>query len=592
MEETQHTSKKIINAPSKIVGEFIEGTLLANRKLKCIPGMNALVRSDIEKFKLNYVTLISGGGSGHEPAHAGYIGEGLLSAAVLGNCFASPSVNSILSTIRVCAGPLGVLLIVKNYTGDRLNFGMAAEKAKLEGIKVKMVIVADDCALQKGKGITGGRGIAGTVLVHKVAGAAAAAGLSLQEVFDEASAAAVSIATIGVAFSTCTVPGCPPSTRLDGPLFEVGMGIHGEPGREKRVLPEANTADTVADLMVEAVVAADVDTPPPVPDGMSSVVTDGHPSKESSIVLLVNNLGATPMIELYVVVRGIVNSLHKHGYKNIVRILVGPFMTAFDMAGVSLSLMRVDAQVLIRLDAPTTAPAWQHATAINPEESLADREISYSMDAYAGNLIKGGFVCGKAIDVVRAVVERIIAIEPQLTEYDMICGDGDCGIVMKAGAEKVLEYIGSLAGVRDIDSAILCDALANAVSAAMGGTSGALLEIMLRAMASSLINEQDRAMDWPSAISVGVQAIRTYGGASVGMRTMLDALIPGVDALTKGVSVGEAAQAAKLGAEATKSMEGLAGRSNYIVSAQMQGIPDPGAAAVAEAFDAAASIIM
>jgi dihydroxyacetone kinase len=171
------------------------------------------------------VTIISGGGSGHEPAHAGFIGAGMLSCAVLGNVFASPSVASILAAIRAVAGPPGVLLVVKNYTGDRLNFGLAAEMAKQEGIAVRLCIVRDDCALPVHKGITGGRGIAGTVFVHKVAGAAAASGSSLEDVFRAAEAAASNVYSLGLALSTCTVPGTPSSTRLSDPgLIELGMG--------------------------------------------------------------------------------------------------------------------------------------------------------------------------------------------------------------------------------------------------------------------------------------------------------------------------------------------------------------------------------
>eukprot|EP01041_Mallomonas_annulata_P001980 gene1980-3853_t len=594
-------SKKIINTPSRVVSEFIEGVLLVNRSLKCIPGMNVLVRADIEEIRNSTVTLISGGGSGHEPAHAGYIGPGMLSAAVLGNSFASPSVSAILSAIRICAGPKGTILIVKNYTGDRLNFGMAVEKAKLEGILVKMIIVADDCALAKGKGITGGRGIAGTILVHKVAGAAAAAGLSLEEVYEEAKYAASTISTVGIALTTCTVPGCPPSTRLQGPLFEVGMGIHGEPGREQRALPESDTADTIAKIMVDVILEntdCNIST-------STSTSSSSNFNSQDPLVLLINNLGSTPIIELYIVARRIVTYIQeKQGI--IVRIYIGSFMTAFEMCGISLSIMRTKAHdklLLERLDANTTAQAWIHTTEINPQETLHEREISYSLDNYANKVISGGFKCHKSLVIIQAIVLRIIAIEPELTQYDMICGDGDCGLVMRAGAQKILEYLSQIlvttvdptpseetlpdipssvsspsstaalppAVPVPVDTATLCDKLADAVGSAMGGTSGALLEIMLRAMASSLM------------------AVKTYGGATVDMRTMLDALIPATLTLVEGGTCQAAAIAARTGAESTKTMTGLAGRSNYIQQEQMRGVPDPGAVAIAEAFEAAAS---
>lgn len=186
-------TKKLVDDPSTAVEDMIVGLLYATPSLMRLEEWNVLIRKDIAVAKESQVTILSGGGSGHEPAHAGYIGEGMLSGAILGNVFASPSVPSILNAIKAVAGPKGVLLIVKNYTGDRLNFGIAAEKARSAGIAVQMVIVADDVALPPGKGITGGRGIAGTVLVHKIAGAAAAQGRSLDEVSALAKKAATSM---------------------------------------------------------------------------------------------------------------------------------------------------------------------------------------------------------------------------------------------------------------------------------------------------------------------------------------------------------------------------------------------------------------
>ncbi|KAI7724927.1 hypothetical protein M8C21_024056, partial [Ambrosia artemisiifolia] len=176
------------------------------------------------------VAVISGGGSGHEPAHAGFVGDGMLTAAICGDVFASPPVASILAGIRAVTGPMGCLLIVKNYTGDRLNFGLAAEEAKAQGYKVEMVIVGDDCALPPPLGIAGRRGLAGTILVHKIAGAAAASGLSLSDVAAEARHASEIVGTMGVALSVCTLPGQPKSDRLAAGKMELGLGIHGEPG--------------------------------------------------------------------------------------------------------------------------------------------------------------------------------------------------------------------------------------------------------------------------------------------------------------------------------------------------------------------------
>ena len=281
--------------------------------------------------------MVPGGGSGHEPAHAGYVGPGMLSAAVLGNVFASPSVSSILPAIRVVAGPMGVLLIIKNYTGDRLNFGMAAEMAKQEGILVEMVIVADDCALPLGKGITGGRGLAGTVFVHKIAGARASEGASLSEVLSTALSVGAYMGTLGIALTTCTVPGTPVSDRLSQiGLIEVGMGIHGEPGREQVVLPGTGAADFVANLLVSGVLDQ-----PEAPEHASKAshkrlsYTSGQ-----RVVVLMNNLGALPVIEMQIVTGGVMRGLRQRGLVPV-RAYCGPFMTSLEMCGVSLSLLMI-----------------------------------------------------------------------------------------------------------------------------------------------------------------------------------------------------------------------------------------------------------
>ena len=263
----------------------------------------------------------------------------MLSAAVLGNVFASPSVASILAALRVVAGSLGVLMIVKNYTGDRLNFGMAAEIAKQEGIDVKMVIVADDCALPLGKGITGGRGLSGSVYVHKVAGASAATGASLAEVHAAATEATARIGTLGIALTTCSVPGTPASTRLSQPgLIEVGMGIHGEPGREQMQLPETGAADQIAAILVAGILD------PPVGETQqtsTSAVRRLPFVAGQRVAVMVNNLGALPVIELQIVTRGIMLELARRGLVPV-RAHVGPLVTSLEMSGLSLTLFVIE----------------------------------------------------------------------------------------------------------------------------------------------------------------------------------------------------------------------------------------------------------
>lgn len=593
-------TKKLIDTTDGVVDDATQGLLMSDSFLAAVSGVsNVVVRNDIEVVKQGYVTLISGGGSGHEPAHAGFIGHGMLSSAVLGNVFASPSVAQILAAIRVCAGPKGCLLIVKNYTGDRLNFGMAMEKAKTEGHKVMMVIVGDDSALPEGKGITGGRGVAGTLFVHKIAGSAAAEGCSLEEVHAEATVAADKVRSMGVAFTTCTVPGTPPSDRLaDANTYEVGLGIHGEPGREQRkiVSGATNLATEVADVLVEQCVSR---------LGQSKLAG-------AEVALMINNLGSIPLLEMLVATKCIITKVAALGLKPT-RCFVGSFMTSLEMAGLSLSILHLDsAAITDRIDSVTTAPAWR-ASAVLSEKPKTNK-VAYDRESVKKAVGGGISIDTKyAHSIALAICTRIVELEPELTRCDTICGDGDCGIVLKKGAVKIQETLSSTAtaGGASMDSATFCDSLADAVSASMGGTSGALLELFFRAMANKLATDTASSPKLTplelmvSGLRAGLDAMMFFGGATQGMRTMLDALIPAVESLegsvksNVGVTDGgvykelltQAAAVAKTGADSTTSMEALAGRANYVNADLMNGVPDPGAVAIAAAFEAAAGAI-
>ncbi len=331
--------KKLINDPDRVVEEMLEGLVAIHPGLQRLAGELVVIRADAEGVRARQVGLISGGGSGHEPAHAGYIGRGMLSAAVAGDVFTSPGPDAVFAAIRAVAGPRGALLIVKNYTGDRLNFGLAAERARAEGITVEMVVVADDVALAGGGGHAGRRGLAGTILVHKVAGAVAEAGASLAEVAAEARDAASAVRTMGVALTPCTVPAAgQPGFSLGEAEVELGLGIHGEPG-VRRVPIEP--ADALVDRLMGPILAE---------------IAGGR------VVLLVNNLGGTPTMELAIVARHAIDVLERGG-KRVERVYAGTFLSALEMAGVSLTVLPVDDQRLARLDAPTDAPAWPNAAA-------------------------------------------------------------------------------------------------------------------------------------------------------------------------------------------------------------------------------------
>jgi dihydroxyacetone kinase len=476
--------KKVINNVAHVVSDCVDGLLLSNPHLKKVQGFNIVVRADIEEYKKTHVTLISGGGSGHEPAHAGFIGDGMLSGAVLGNVFASPSVASILTAIQVCAGPKGVLVIIKNYTGDRLNFGMAIEKAKLLGINVKMVIVADDCALPIGKGITGGRGVAGTIFVHKIAGALAANPAStLGEVHGIAHTTASSIGSMGVALSVCCVPGAQPSDRLnDATTIEVGMGIHGEPGREQRAIPTVDAAKELAEVMVESII------------GPAGRIKLGF-ENDQAVAVILNNLGGLSVLELSICAREVIANLRCKGIR-IHSIHSGSFMTSMNMHGVSLSLLKVrggDVDLRSQLDASTTSQSWLASFStdllnsfVSVDEYLIAQTIVCSSDT--GNTANTGVqivVPEYAHQAISAACNALIALEPTLTQYDTVCGDGDCGLSLKAGATFVLERL-QVGSESDTQWGNVFTSLADSVSLSMGGTLGAIIEILFRAMAVSL----------------------------------------------------------------------------------------------------------
>lgn len=554
--------KKLINDPRAVVREMLEGLVGITPGLALLDGETVVVRADAPMD--GQVALISGGGAGHEPAHAGYVGTGMLSAAVSGDVFASPPTDAVLAAIRAVAGPAGVLLIVKNYTGDRLNFGMAAELARAEGIPVEMVIVGDDVALSADGEHAGRRGIAGTVLVHKIAGAAAAAGLPLAEVKREAEDAIAAIGTMGVALSACTVPAAGrPGFTLAEEEIELGLGIHGEQGvRRERIV----AADALVDEM------------------LSRIVADKGIGAGDRVALMVNNLGATPTMELAIMARRALHFLQERGIV-VERAFAGTFLTALEMAGCSLSLMRLDDRRLARLDAPTGATAWPRVPAFGP--AVPDRPRVPVPRTHA-RPVQGRAATGQGRQlgkVLRAVFAALRDDEARLTELDRIVGDGDLGLSLARGAEAAERQ---LATWPLDDPAATLRALSATLLRAIGGTSGPLYAaFLLRAAGALQDTAKPAAADWVSAFQAGNAAVAELGGAGPGDRTMLDALLPAAEAMQAAIASGlESVQAlergvaaAREGAAHTATMTPRRGRSSYL-AARAIGHADPGAEAV------------
>ena len=327
--------KKIINDVSLVEDQMIQGLVKAYpqylRKLDC---GNVVVRAEKKQGK---VALISGGGSGHEPAHAGYVGKGMLDAAVAGAVFTSPTPEPIYEGIKEIATDAGVLMIIKNYTGDVMNFEMAGEMAQMEDINVKQVVVNDDVAVKDSLYTVGRRGVAGTVFVHKIAGAKAETGASLDEVQATAQKVIDNVRTMGMAIEPCTVPASgKPGFELTDQEMEVGIGIHGEPGTHREAL---RPADEIVDMLLEKILA-DID----------------YSGRE--VAVMVNGSGATPLMELYIVNNRVNDVLTQKGIK-VYKTFVGNYMTSIEMAGFSISLLRLDEELKTLLDAEADTPAFK-----------------------------------------------------------------------------------------------------------------------------------------------------------------------------------------------------------------------------------------
>ncbi|PTR33898.1 homodimeric dihydroxyacetone kinase [Luteibacter sp. OK325] len=559
--------KKLINDPLQVVSEMVEGLVLADDRLTRIAGENVVLRRDhAEHAASGKVALISGGGAGHEPAHAGYIGQGMLTAAVVGEVFTSPSVDAVLAAILAVAGPAGVLLIVKNYTGDRLNFGLAAELARASGVTVDVVVVGDDVALDTDDGAVGRRGIAGTVLVHKVAGAAAEAGLSLAEVKREAQAAIDAVFSMGLGLGACIVPAAgTPGFELSDTEVEYGLGIHGERGAKRGTIAPADAMlDTLLDRLLER-------------SGLRA---------QERVALLVNNLGGTAVQELGIVARHALKRLEAAKIE-VALVQVGTFLTALEMPGCSLSLMRLDEARRERLLAPASAAAW----------SVPTHPVTVAPAVKARTLTQTAQVAGPAwtstghstrfAGAIRAVTGALQKAEHELTDLDSVVGDGDIGLSLARGARGVE------AALPELDKAhpaVALQTIASVLRRELGGTSGPLYAAFVVRAASHLAerDEADSADAWAAAFRAGIEGVQALGGGKAGDRTMLDALIPAADAMDAAVSRGDAApavvqaaiKAAHAGVEATKQMRPRLGRSSYLGDRAL-GHADPGAFAVA-----------
>jgi len=542
--------KRFINEESTIVQDAMDGLIWSTpnvARLDSYPDIKVVFRTDWDKGK---VAIISGGGAGHEPMHGGFVGKGMLTAAISGETFASPTIDAVFAAIVHVTGAKGCLLVIKNYTGDRLNFTLAAQKAKtLYGLEVETVLTKDDVAT------VAERGIAGTLFVHKLCGALAEAGKSLAEVKAAAEAVIDSTASMGVSMSS--VRRLKPEM-IAQKKMELGLGIHGEPG--SKTLDIASATVVVGELMEQILASG----------RMKAEAPHGY-------ACLVNNLGAVPQLEMCIMV----SALMKSKWAGSIKLLLGPapLCTSLDMNGMSLSLLRLTPQFADLLSADTACAAWPKAVAPCFPAPVAGIKLKDMFDDFKPS----------SDAVISALLEKackaLIDAKGVLDTLDSKVGDADCGSTLASAGAKIMEAMDKMPFA---DPAGICACLGGLCANSMGGSSGVLMSIMFIGMAAELSKSGSKswAEAGPKAFMAGLEAMMAAGGASKGSRTMLDALLPAAEALLEGKGLAGASAAADGGVEATKNTPPSAGRSENVPESKWRGIEDPGAKAVSIVFAA------
>lgn len=579
--------KKIINKPETVVMEMCNGIAMAHPELEFLKKYKVIKKKNINK---NKVSLISGGGSGHEPAHAGFVGKGMLDAAVCGDVFASPSQIQIYNAIKETASNKGTLLIIKNYSGDIMNFRNAAHLAIEDGLIVDYIKVDDDIAVEDSLYTVGRRGVAGTVLVHKIAGAAAELGMSLHEVKEVAQKAANNVRSLGFALTSCTVPAKgTPTFQLEEDEIEFGVGIHGEPGVRREKI---SSADELAKKMVNDILA-------------DMKIED---SNEEEIALMINGFGGTPLQELYLLNNSVIRELAKRNIK-ICTAFVGNYMTSIDMAGASVSIMKLDNELKHLLSQVSEAPGFKVSGAFVPveytdiyedENNTDDLNVCFEVQTNKdfSNIEDYRFTLENMIYVVDKMSEIIIKNEVPFCELDSYAGDGDFGMSVAKGFKQLKREWANILSIEDLTIGKFLNECSMVIMEYCGGASGPIWGSAFRA-AGRYVGDKDELTvlnfaNMMDAAVNGVQATgeRSFGrGAGVGDKTLIDALVPCANSWELSVKENDtfkeafekAARKAVEGAESTKEIVARMGRAGTVGERSL-GYPDAGAHALGVIF--------
>lgn len=568
---------KLYNDPKMFAEECLAG-LTAAYPDTVTPVFGGVVRASAAPP--GEVAVVIGGGSGHYPAFAGWVGQGLAHGAACGNVFASPSASQVYSVVRAAHNGGGVLLAFGNYAGDVLHFGQAAERLRAEGLDVRILTVSDDVASNTPDRSDDRRGVAGDLVVFKVAAAAAEGGHDLDAVEAVARRANERTRSLGVAFGGCTLPGAPePLFTVPNGQMSVGLGVHGEPGI--REVPRGSAAE-VADLLVDGVL---LEEPPRGVDGY-----------EGRAVVLLNGLGTIKYEELYVVYARVADRLTAAGIE-VVKPEVGELMSSLDMAGLSLTVTYLDPELEALWSSPVETIAFRRGAVVERQRRkvsaspTGEREVAKASSesrALAARITEG----------LAVMVDTTGSAEAELGRIDAVAGDGDHGQGMALGASgahaAAVEALEQGAGARTV----LVRA-GDAWAESAGGTSGALWGAALIAAGGALSDDSgaDEAT-FVGAVLAGGDAITRLGGAKPGDKTMVDSLVPFVEVLRESTRDGlslhdawiRAAGAASTAAEATRSIVARLGRSR-VLGEKSLGTPDPGAVSFAMMMEAIGSSI-
>ncbi|PFZ02454.1 dihydroxyacetone kinase [Bacillus pseudomycoides] len=574
--------KKIINKPETLVMEMCNGMVMAHPELELLKKCKVIKKKEMNE---NKVTLISGGGSGHEPAHAGLVGKGMLDAAVCGDVFASPTQIQVYQAIKATASKKGTLLIIKNYSGDIMNFKNGAHLATEDGIQVEYVRVDDDIAVEDSLYTVGRRGVAGVVLVHKIAGAAAEEGMDLMQVKAVAEKAAANVRTIGLALTSCTVPASgSPTFKLGEDEMEYGVGIHGEPGRKREKIA---TADELALRMT------------------NDLVKDLGLDEDAEIAVLVNGFGGTPLQELYLFNNAVTRELSKRNIQ-INRTFVGNYMTSIDMAGISLTVMKLDDELKTLLSKECNTPAFKVDGPIESVEyvDIAEHEeekpVFFETEtAEEHAIIKNEVITlNNMIYLIDKMSEVIIKNEVPFCELDTHAGDGDFGMSVAKGFKQLKREWSSILDQERLNIGTFLDSCSMVIMEHCGGASGPIWGGAFRAAGKAMEGKMELTVgefaEMLQAALHGIQSIgeRSFGrGAELGDKTLVDALVPCVNAWSESVAAGvdfkaafeKGAEAAVKGAEYTKEIVARMGRAGTVGERSL-GYPDAGAFALGVIF--------